>query len=412
MCGLYDIQASAKTLIKQGTFEFVNDDSMFDEFEFYMSQDQYLVILCEVTDSEGDYLSTSDGIRMSIYSYYNNYNETITWNCFAGSGMCAYYYSDNKLPGGAKYTVSFEGIDETYLDVKYVAYLYSELATAISLPSTMDLKTEQKANIQITNQIPVDSYLAADIDSSNPNIASVHYDFSTHSWYVQANKAGECILIAKLSNGRQYTCKVTVTNPAAKIKYTTVTMNTGHTIKNSVLYTNQNVKWTSSNKKIATVTSKGTIKAKKIGKCTITAQVGKKKYKCKVNVIRRNPDFSGYIYDYYTRNNYFVVKIKNMGDAPLTILSSGAKAKDFDYKSFDRNLKISTTTIKAGKTKTLKFKVKGRTTWYDHTDFWIVYKFKYDGKTYTGRFYPDPEYSEFKKGSKYYYTYLGDDSGF
>lgn len=44
------------------------------------------------------------------------------------------------------------------------------------------------------------------------------------------------------------------------------------------------VKWTTSNKKVATVSKKGLVKGKKVGKATITAQVGKKKYKCVVTV--------------------------------------------------------------------------------------------------------------------------------
>ena len=44
------------------------------------------------------------------------------------------------------------------------------------------------------------------------------------------------------------------------------------------------VVWKSSKKKVATVSKKGKVKAKKPGKTTITAKVGKKKYKCKVIV--------------------------------------------------------------------------------------------------------------------------------
>lgn len=44
------------------------------------------------------------------------------------------------------------------------------------------------------------------------------------------------------------------------------------------------VKWSSSKKRIATVSSKGKVKAKKKGTCKITAKVGKKKYTCKVTV--------------------------------------------------------------------------------------------------------------------------------
>lgn len=44
------------------------------------------------------------------------------------------------------------------------------------------------------------------------------------------------------------------------------------------------VKWTSSDKKIASVSGKGKIKAKKKGKVTITAKYKKKKYECRVTV--------------------------------------------------------------------------------------------------------------------------------
>lgn len=44
------------------------------------------------------------------------------------------------------------------------------------------------------------------------------------------------------------------------------------------------VKWSSSNKSVATVTSKGKVTAKKAGSTTIKAKVGKKTLKCKVTV--------------------------------------------------------------------------------------------------------------------------------
>lgn len=44
------------------------------------------------------------------------------------------------------------------------------------------------------------------------------------------------------------------------------------------------VTWKSSNKKIATVSKKGLVKAKKAGKCTVTAKVGKKALRCRVTV--------------------------------------------------------------------------------------------------------------------------------
>ena len=47
------------------------------------------------------------------------------------------------------------------------------------------------------------------------------------------------------------------------------------------------VTWKSSKKKVATVSKKGKVKAKKAGKTTITAKVGKKKYKCRISVTKK-----------------------------------------------------------------------------------------------------------------------------
>lgn len=76
-----------------------------------------------------------------------------------------------------------------------------------------------------------------------------------------------------------------------KLNRQTVSITVGKTVQLTVKNTKAKVKWSSSNKKIATVTGKGKVKAKKAGKATITAKVGKKSFKCKVTVKkRRNVD--------------------------------------------------------------------------------------------------------------------------
>lgn len=62
------------------------------------------------------------------------------------------------------------------------------------------------------------------------------------------------------------------------------TLYIGNTVQLKILGTNEKAKWKSSNKKVATVSSKGKVKAKRTGKATITATVGKKKYTCKITV--------------------------------------------------------------------------------------------------------------------------------
>ena len=66
-----------------------------------------------------------------------------------------------------------------------------------------------------------------------------------------------------------------------------VTLYVGKSIKLKVKNTKKKVKWSSSKKKVATVDSKGRVKAKKAGKTTIIAKIGKKQLKCKVTVKKK-----------------------------------------------------------------------------------------------------------------------------
>lgn len=68
-----------------------------------------------------------------------------------------------------------------------------------------------------------------------------------------------------------------------KISKKSVVTNKGKTVRLKVKGTSKKVRWSSSNKKVATV-KKGHVKAKNTGKSTITAKVGKKKLRCKVRV--------------------------------------------------------------------------------------------------------------------------------
>jgi expansin (peptidoglycan-binding protein) len=67
-----------------------------------------------------------------------------------------------------------------------------------------------------------------------------------------------------------------------------VTLTVGKSVTLKMKGTKKKVKWSTSNKKVATVSKKGKVKAKKAGKATITAKLGKKKYKCKVTVLKKD----------------------------------------------------------------------------------------------------------------------------
>ncbi len=81
---------------------------------------------------------------------------------------------------------------------------------------------------------------------------------------------------------------------AATVKLTkkALTLETGKTSTLKITGTSAKVTWSSSNKAVATVSTKGVVSAKKAGTATITATVNKKKYTCKVTVkkpVVKNP---------------------------------------------------------------------------------------------------------------------------
>jgi uncharacterized protein YjdB len=128
--------------------------------------------------------------------------------------------------------------------------------------------------------------------SSNTSVATVQTDGT-----VKGVKAGTATITATVNGVSNVyaTCTVTVWQPLTKI-----TLNkTKVTLKKGKKFTLKVKKWTptavsakykklkfaTSNKKVATVSSKGVVKAKKKGKATITVTASNgKKYKCKVTV--------------------------------------------------------------------------------------------------------------------------------
>ena len=72
-----------------------------------------------------------------------------------------------------------------------------------------------------------------------------------------------------------------------KINKKATTIAVGSTVKLKMINTKKKVTWSTSNKKVATVTSKGVVKGKKSGTTSIKAKTGGKTYTCKVMVKKR-----------------------------------------------------------------------------------------------------------------------------
>lgn len=111
---------------------------------------------------------------------------------------------------------------------------------------------------------------------------------------VKAKKKGTAVITAKYGKSKKFTCKVTVKQPVKSIKLnnTSVTLKKGSslTLKAAIAPSSANnkaVTWSSSNKKVATVSSKGVVKAVGNGTATITVKAkdgSGKKATCKITV--------------------------------------------------------------------------------------------------------------------------------
>ena len=101
----------------------------------------------------------------------------------------------------------------------------------------------------------------------------------------------------------------TVEASSTKINITKKTLNIGESCKLKITGTKKKIKWSTSNKQVATVNSDGKVKAKKKGTAIITAKVGKKSYKCKITVTNEKirKAYKDYI-DNYKYSKYMSVQ--------------------------------------------------------------------------------------------------------
>jgi uncharacterized protein YjdB len=112
--------------------------------------------------------------------------------------------------------------------------------------------------------------------SSNQKVATV----STSGKITGVGK-GTATITATIGSTKK-TCKVTVEKPSISKKSATLAAGSKLTLKMSG--TTRTAKWSTSDKSIATVSSKGVVTGKKAGTVTITAKVGSTEYTSKVKV--------------------------------------------------------------------------------------------------------------------------------
>lgn len=170
-------------------------------------------------------------------------------------------------------------------DIKVIAKLKPTIKLTAS---SIQLKVKQSTTkIKVTGLAKGDAVKSW--KSNNTKIVKV----SSNGKITAQSKTGKATITVTLKSG--LTKKITVKVQKNAVACTKVTLNKSSVSlkkgKSFILKPTvkpitcvQKIKYSSSNKKVATVSSKGKITAKKKGKATITVTVGKKKVKCKVTV--------------------------------------------------------------------------------------------------------------------------------
>lgn len=321
-------------------------------------------------------------------TYYIEWGESqdILYDCFYDKKGGYTYFGevDTEQLEDGDYIFSFMNATGYEWNLDYSFTWYSGYADNMILPSAVTFKEGSNYWLKPVVQ-PSNSILAIN-GIYGPNIDNLNIEINRNRILISAEKAGNYVLNLRLLNGKKYSINLRVTKAVApKIKYEKYTVSNGECFTNKILYNSERVLWSSSNSQIAAVNQNGKVLAKKVGSCSIIARVGKKKYTCTVKVIPSSPDFFARITGYNRAGNYFTTRIKNNTKKSLVIYSSNSEAVDSKYPVYDRKLKLlnnKNITLKANEEKSVKFYVQGSRTWYDYTDFAIVYKIKFDGKSY------------------------------
>ncbi len=123
-----------------------------------------------------------------------------------------------------------------------------------------------------------------------------------------------------------------VAKAAGKISKKKATLTRGETLKLKIAGKKGTVRWSSSRKSVASVSKNGKVTAKKKGSATITAEIGKKKYTCRIKVknpakgTRENPRSA---YTAFTSDIYYFGRYLGKYKIQLIDYRDGTKANDY-----------------------------------------------------------------------------------
>lgn len=185
------------------------------------------------------------------------------------------------------------------------------------------IKIGETKNLKVDKSMGIAAY-----ESSNPYVLSIN-----QKGIAKAKNLGFAVVTITTSKGiYQQTFKVVknypsivvedmidVDAPKVKLNKTKLYMSTADKATLKVLNTNKTVKWSSSNRSVAKVSSKGVVTPQQLGTAVIVAKVGNKTFKCTVKVLQEDYWFNDYDPSLSEKENVYSVKIMKISSKKYKI---------------------------------------------------------------------------------------------
>lgn len=193
------------------------------------------------------------------------------------------------------------------------------------------IKIGETKNLKVDKSMGIAAY-----ESSNPYVLSIN-----QKGIAKAKNLGFAVVTITTSKGiYQQTFKVVknypsivvedmidVDAPKVKLNKTKLYMSTADKATLKVLNTKKTVKWSSSNKSVAKVSSKGVVTPQWFGTAIITAKVGNKTLKCTVKVLAQDDWFNDYDKNLSEKENFYTVSIMKISSKKYRIKLSTVNSK-------------------------------------------------------------------------------------
>lgn len=259
------------------------------EREFVLSKGAYMIVFMKTGFDEEwvDYTFSSKDVTQYATSV------SIPEKLFMDMDSTAQIPVSDIEPKNALKGITWESTDERIAEVNSSGKVTGKSPGKCQILATLRNGTEYACNVYVEN--PQFSAKTMYITKGESKKLNLKYAYQPVKWKssdtqivqvdqkgnITAKKAGTAVISA-VTGKKTIKCRVQVETPKISRKKETIAKGSSSILE--MTGTKQNVKWSSSNTKIATVKN-GTVTGKKTGKATITARVGEKDYNCKVTIV-------------------------------------------------------------------------------------------------------------------------------